>query len=55
MISAINPSQNQIAKTPSVILKSTTTVTSNTPAAKKAVKLPPNAKVVGNYLMGTFY
>ena len=55
MISANNPSQKQIAKTPSVILKSTTTVTSTAPAAEKATKLPPNAKVVGNYLMGTFY
>ena len=54
MISALNPSQNPLIQNQSSHLKSTATVTSN-PPAQKDNKLPPNAKVVGNYLLGKYY
>ena len=54
MINSVLPSQDPLAPNPSVNLKSSTTVASN-PPEKKDNKLPPNAKIVGNYLLGIYY
>lgn len=47
----IGPSAEVLIKNQSSGAKSNTTEVSNHPAPK-AGKLPPNAKVVGNYLLG---
>ena len=54
MMNASNLSQLPLPQNQSEGLKSTATVTSD-PPAKKDTKLPPNAKIVGNYLLGILY
>ena len=53
-MSKTNATSNLMPKNASSVTKSNATVTS-IPPVNKNNKLPPNAKVVGNYLLGILF
>jgi len=53
-MSSTNATSDMFLKNISSATKSNATVASTSSSVSKSNKLPPNAKVVGNYLLGIF-